>query len=99
MKVKSSEVGELKPMPILKDLPEKLKDPKCFEPIEKKIWLMMKSDHKHRTISGFNKCKRCQAKRKKRNEYIKETGFKNYEQYIKWRRIMSIIHNKEDFEI
>jgi hypothetical protein len=97
--IKSSEIGDLKPMPILKDLPEELKDPKCFEKIEKKIWLIMKSDHTHRTISGFNKCKRCRDKREKRNQFIKDTGFKNYEQYMKWRQIMSIIRNKKDFAI
>lgn len=99
MKIKSSELGDLKPMPILKDLPEELKDPKCFELIEKKIWLLMKSDHRHRLMSAFNKCKKCQTKRHKRNEYIKEVGFKNYEQYLKWRKIMVIIRNNEDFQL
>jgi hypothetical protein len=98
-KIKSSEVGELKSMLILEGLTDELKDPQCFEPIEKKIWRIMKSDHTHRTISGFNKCKRCQVKRAKRNTFIKETGFKNYEQYLKWRQIMSIIRNKKDFAI
>lgn len=99
MKVKSSEIGDLKPMPILKDLPDELKDSECFERIEKKIWLIMKSDHTHRKISAFNKCKKCQAKRVKRNDYIKDVGFKNYEQYLKWRKIMSIIRNKIDFQV
>lgn len=98
-KIKSSELGKLKPHPILKDLPDELKTVEAFKEIQSKILLIMVSDHKHRKVERFATCKKCSAKRNKRNEYILSKGFKNYGQYLEWRKIMDIIINEKDFRV
>ena len=92
-------IAKLKVADVMKDIPTKLKNPKCYLEIERKLARVMLSDHKHSTISGFTKCKRCQAKHHKRREMIKEIGFKTLEQYMGWKRIMDIIVNKRKIMI
>lgn len=88
-----------KPNPIFKDLPEELKDPKNFKKIEKKLIAVVFSDHKHTSIKTYMKCKRCQDKFQKRHQMIRELGFKDYEQYTLWRKVMTIINNKQSFQV
>lgn len=90
---------DIKPNPIFNGLPEHLKDPLVFEDIEKKLNKVLISDHKHKTVSEFVKCKRCEAKRHKRNKLIREIGFNSYEQYLVWKKIMNIIINKKSFQL
>lgn len=97
--IKASELGKIKGDPVLKGLPDNLKDPKMFNEVEQKIRLIMVSDHKHRKVQAFVKCKKCQGKIKKRHDALMEFGFKSYEQYLKWRRIMIIIKGEKDFQI
>ena len=92
-------VPDLKPHPVFKDLPEDLKDPKNFKGIEKKLSDVLISDHKHATIKSYLKCKRCQDKFQKRHQMIRDLGFKDYEQYTMWRKVMTIISNKQDFQV
>jgi len=80
-------------------LPDELKDPKNFSKIEKKLANIMVSDHKHATIKQFMKCKRCQVKMRKKQETMKELGFKDFEQYQNWRKIMAIISNKQNLAL
>lgn|SRR3990167_2871609 len=98
-KIDPKEASKLPTHPLFKDLPKELKDPKCFMPIERKLTRIMYSDHKHATVKGFVKCKRCQAKFMKKREELKKLGFKGVEQYQGWKRIMTIIHNEKDFVI
>lgn len=92
-------IAKLKVSEVMKDLPVKLKNPKCFEPIEKRVRRAMFSDHAHRTVKSFVGCKRCQEKLNRRREIIKEEGFKSLEQYFGWRRIMDIIVNEKEIKI
>jgi len=99
MKMKASEFGELKEHPVFKDLPEELKDVKRYKEIENKLRFIMVSDHKHKQVKSFVSCKRCKAKMDKRQEAIKDYGFKDYHQYLMWRRVMEIIYNQKDFQV
>jgi hypothetical protein len=92
-------IKEAKENPIFEGLPDKLKDPKNFIETEQKIVNTMVSDHRHKTIKQFIKCKRCQAKVKKKAEMIRDLGFKSFEQYQNWKRIMGIMINKQNLKL
>lgn len=97
--MKSSEYGVLKEHPVFKDLPETLKDPKQYKLIENKLRAIMVSDHKHKSAKTFINCKRCKDKFDKRSKAIRDYGFKDYHQYLMWKRVMEIIKNAKDFQI
>lgn len=88
-----------KPSPILKGLPEKLKDTKCYVEIEKKLRDCLISDHKHDSVKAFVKCKRCKTKLDKRQKLMESFGFKSTEQYLEWKKIMSIIISQSNFQV
>lgn len=92
-------VGKLKPHPLFKGLPEELKDPKCFNKIEKKLSGFLKADHVHKNVKEFVTCAWCQEGMKKRQQAMKDYGFKNIQQYFEWKKIMSIIKSKKDFKL
>ena len=94
-----SKIKDLPTHPLFKDFPEELKDPDCFMKIEKKIDSIMHSDHKHKLIKAFVKCKRCQDKVKKKGEYIRSLGFTGVEQFQMWQKIMTILINEKDFKL
>lgn len=98
-KIKSSELGKLKEHPVFKDFPDELKDPKQYKAIEKKLASIMVSDHKHTSPKTFMACKRCKAKYDTRHKALLEYGFKDYHQYLLWRKIMIIINDKQDFQL
>jgi len=85
--------------PVFNGLPDALKDPKNYLKTERKIVATMVSDHKHTTMKAFINCKRCQAKVVKKAEMIKDLGFKDYEQYANWRKIMWIIINEQNLTL
>lgn len=88
-----------KPDPLFKGMPKTLKDPKCYERIEKQLQELLKSDHKHKTASSYVKCKECQEKYQLRKTKMKEIGFKSISQYMAWKKIMNIIINKKSFQL
>jgi len=54
------------------------------------------SDHKHRQIATFVKCKRCQDKFKKKRAMINELGFESVNQYQNWKKVMMIVVQKKE---
>jgi len=96
MKKIHKQIAKAKENPVFEGLPDEVKDPKNFKEIEKKLANTMVSDHKHATIKAFIKCKRCQIKVKKKADMIKELGFKDFAQYQDWKKIISIIINKQN---
>lgn len=92
-------VPKLKKNTLFKGLPEKLKDISCYQEIEQKLRLMMVSDHQHKTIKAFADCERCKGKVAKRRKAIEEFGFKSFEQYLAWRRVMDVIQNERQIKI
>lgn len=88
---------ELKKLhPVVGDLPAELKDPKCYKRIEKKIFEAGNSGHEHKSILVWNRCKHCQQKFLEKRAMVKKLGFKNYQQYLTWRKIMDIIVNQRE---
>lgn len=76
-----------KPSPLFKDFPDYLKNPRNLKTIEKK--LEIKSDHTHKTIGQYARCERCEVGRMKRKRVMKELGFKDFKQFMEWKKIMS----------
>ena len=97
LSIKKIPKGKLNP--ILKGLPEKLKDPACYEAIEKRLFLSVYSDHKHKSLKPYKQCNMCMLKLQRKRELIKEYGFKSFEQYLEWRKIMDIIYNRKQISI
>lgn len=89
----------LKPNPLFKGMSSILKDPKNYKKIEKELIKILQSDHKHKTASSYVKCVECQAKREERKQKMKEVGFKSIQQYMEWKKIMTIIINKQSFQL
>ena len=77
----------------MKDLPDRLKDPKVFALIERKLAGMLKADHTHEVPSEYVKCFVCQHKRALRLKKLKALGFKSNIQYLEWKRVMQFIKN------
>ena len=98
-KITKEQIDNAKVNPIFDGLSDEIKDPKGFKKIEKKLESIMRSDHKHTNIKQFIKCKRCEVKRNKKNEAIKELGFKDINQYQNWKKVMQIIVNKTNLEL
>ena len=92
-------VPNLKPNPIFKGLPKKLKDPKNFLDIEKQLQDVIKSDHQHKNIKEFITCAWCQENRERRQKLMKKLGFKGIGQYLTWKKIMTLMINKKDFPL
>jgi len=99
MKIKSSEIGKLKNKPIFEGLPDELKTKEAYKEIESRVKLIMVSDHKHRKIERFMDCPKCKDKMQKRHDYLIGKGFKDYTQYLEWRRVMDIIIKGVDFKV
>lgn len=98
-KLELDSVPEMQPHPLFLDLPEHLKDENEFEKIVRELHKVVYSDHTHKTVKGYVKCKSCKKKFDKRSEMIKEYGFTSLEQYLEWKKIMAIIFNKASFEL
>lgn len=85
--------------PILKGIPDDLKTEEKFREITTKCSEIMKAEHQHKSVKSFVTCVWCQENLKKRQEYIKELGFKSYGQYAEYSRVMSIIINKTPIQV
>jgi hypothetical protein len=94
-----NKIKEAKSNPVFDGLSDELKDPKQFTKIERKIIKTMLSDHTHKTMKQFIKCKRCQIKVQKKTDTIKELGFKDFNQYQNWKKVMGMIINKKNFTL
>lgn len=90
------QIAKAKVNPVFKGLSDELKDPKNYKRIEKKLFNVMVSDHKHKAIAAFMKCSRCQEKFANKRALIKELGFESTNQYQNWKKIMGIIISKRD---
>lgn len=98
-KLDLTKVKKLKPNPIFKDLPERLKDPENFHKIERELFEVLQSDHKHATVKQYVSCAWCNKKRELRQNKMKAMGFQGIEQYLEWRKVMGIISNKANFQV
>lgn len=77
--------------PIFDGLPDRLKSVEMYYKVEKELFNLLQTDHKHKTVKEYVSCMWCQKKRELRQNRIKALGFKNIEQYMQWKKIMDII--------
>lgn len=98
-KLDLSKVPKLKKNPIFLRFPMKLKDPESFQKVEDELAEIIKSDHTHKSVKDFVACEGCNEKLKKRQEKLKELGFKSYTQYLEWKKIMTIIKEQKSFKL
>lgn len=98
-KLDLAKIKKLKPNPIFKGLSPRLKNPDNFVKIEKELIDCLKSDHKHRIIKAYVSCAWCQKKLQLKQQRMLAMGFKDYGQYVEWRRVMQIIRSKANFRI
>lgn len=95
-KLSIKKIGKAKVNPIFSDLPDTLKDVKQYYRIEEKLAKILESDHKHETVKEYATCAWCNQKRELRQNTIKAEGFTSITQYLEWKKVMSIIHNKQN---
>lgn len=93
IKLKDLPKTKKKPHPILEGLPEELKNHHKFLEIEKNLAQFLISSHKHKTPASYIKCEECQKRRTDRQEAIKALGFKSFQQYLEWKKIMVVIQS------
>ena len=79
--------------PMLKDIPDALKDIERYKEVEKEFASIMLTSHKHKTPAGMMACAECSKKVKERREYLIKLGFKDYGQFMLYRRVMNMIIN------
>lgn len=77
--------------PLFKGLPSRLKDPKVYLSVEKKLRAILKTDHEHKTMKAYANCEKCQINRMERQKLMKQEGFKSLEQYMEWKKIIGMI--------
>jgi len=80
---------KLKPKthPLIASLPDFLKDPKNFIPIQRKILKTLETKCSHSDVLEFAKCPVCTENMLKRRKILRDLGFKNPAQYFAWRRV------------
>lgn len=83
---------------LLKGMSSKLKDPKSFKLIEKKLAKILKSNHKHATIKSYATCAWCNEKRQEREKAIEGYGFKSFAQYMEWKKIHGLMSQVRDLQ-
>lgn len=96
--VKKKDIMDLPTNPMFDGLSDELKTWDKFLEVERELLKIMYSDHKHVKMSAFMKCKRCNAKVKQRNDKIREFGFKDYKQYLTWKRVIKLIKEHEQIK-
>lgn len=101
MKITNKQIKKAKSNPELDGIPDDLKTTERFDEVEKELGKMMISDHTHakakKPMESFLNCKRCFAKLLKKRARIQELGFKDYEQYMSWRKVMRKIKGQDNF--
>lgn len=90
---------DLKPKlhPMLRDLPDHLKDPANYEKIRKAILQTILTTCSHREMYEWSQCKKCTDKMLERRLLLRKLGFKNPAQYMAWQKIHEKI--KERFPL
>jgi len=94
--IKTDDVKDLPVNPAFKDMPDSLKDVDRYDEVVEKIAKVMHSDHTHRKVIAFTKCKQCAKKMERRRRVLKDLGFKDYQQYLSWRKVMQLLKNSQN---
>lgn len=84
--------------PLLKNLPEYVKDPRNFEKIELSLIKTLRCDKLHSDPLKMAECKKCTENMKVRRELMKKYGFSSYAVYMAWKQIHTEIKKRMPLE-
>lgn len=83
------------PNPLSVGMPAYLKDPKNYKKIQKALLETLSGKHTHSEMQSWASCVTCQKKARDLKEMMKGIGFRNFNQYLYWKKTMDIIINKK----
>ena len=72
--------------PLLKDMPQYLKDPKNFKKIQRELLETLSTRHSHSEIIDFAECFDCQQKVKDHAKLMRK-HFTSPQQYMEWQKV------------
>lgn len=98
-KINFKKLSKVKENPIFAGLPSRLKEVEIYDKIEKELYDVVQTDHKHRSVKQYVTCAWCQKKRELKQNTIKAVGFTSLEQYLEWRKVMEVISKKQSIQI
>ena len=81
------------PSPVLKGLPEYLKDPINYYKIRKKLLDALAGQHSHSEMQNWANCLTCSNKMVNFRETVKKLGFISPAQFMAWQKTMDLIIN------
>jgi len=90
---KASKVPKLHPM--LKALPDFLKDPANYHRILKAILDVGATRHSHGEVGDWAKCQTCQAKERDRLMFMRKLGFQSAAQFKAWQSVHEEIRRRD----
>lgn len=79
---------------VLDGLPAYLKDPKNYEPVQRKLLETLSCGKLHSDIVDIVECKKCTENMQERKALMKKLGFKSAAQYMAWRKTHEEIKNR-----
>lgn len=83
------------PHPLLKSLPDYLKDHNNYEKVKRAILDAGSTGHNHDEVSEWIKCTHCVDKQKDRVNMMRKLGFKSAAQYKAWDKVQSLIQENK----
>lgn len=86
---------KLEPHPMLKALPDYLKDSANYHKILKAILDVGATKHSHGEIGDWAKCQTCQSKEKDRLMFMRKLGFQSAAQFKAWQSVHEEIRRRD----
>jgi hypothetical protein len=81
------------PNPIFADLPAKLKDPRNYEKVQRRLLETLATTHSHTDVEEWGRCFDCQKKVIDHKNMMQQLGFTSPAQYMAWKKTMDVIIN------
>ena len=80
--------------PLLKGLPQDLKDPANFERVQRALFAVLQSTHSHSEMFDWKNCFPCQQRVRDHKELMQKLGFRAPGQYPKWKKAHEMARKK-----
>ena len=74
--------------PLLRTIPDYVKDPKNYNTIQKQLLEVLASPHSHSELYQSAQCFDCQQKMKERKRVMMKFGFNTPAIYYEWHKVM-----------
>ena len=82
------------PNPLLKDLPDYVKDSANFDKIQTQLYASLQSPHSHAEVIDWHKCFDCMQRVADHKNMMIKFGFKTPAMYLEWKKVMSVIKRR-----